>query len=532
MRVSFLNFRKMDHNPNKIRSSPPRRSPNLDSSALGEDVSKPKAGKGPEVTVAREEYLWEISMSYGIEADYKQQWVFPPSLEDLLPSGHPARLVREFVDAQDLEKLGFKTQIAETGRPTYAAGLLVKVILYGYMNRSRSTRQWERSCYNDIGMLWLTGMNYPDHVTLWRCWNENRKGLRNLLRQLLQVAMAAELVSMVLHAVDGTKILSQASEQKAWRKASLEEKVRRLNGAIEEMMKQTEQWGSEGGGDHQLPESLREKEKLRDLVQSQLKQLQEEQREHFNPGDPDARVMKCGARKQFAYNAQAVVEEKSQLIVAADVVSDESDNYQLVPMLEQVERNLGQVAEQTVADAGYLATTQVAEAEEKHYSVLVNLQEPLTDECPPYHASRFVYDGAKDHCVCPVGQVLQFDREKRRDKLQPYTVRIYRCSNYATCPVRWQCSSSQQGRTVQIHPNHAALVRQREKQRDDKMRALLKQRGAIVEPVFGWAKAVMGFRRWTFRGTEKVQTQWSVLCTAMNLRRLYTYWRAGKLCFT
>lgn len=471
-------------------------------------------------------------MSFEIDADYRQQWLLPPSLEDLLPSGHPARLVREFVDVLDLEELGFKTEVAETGRPRYAASLLVKVILYGYMNRNRSTRQWERACYHDVGMLWLTGMNYPDHITLWRCWYENRKAFRKLLRQLIRIAMAADLVGMVLHAVDGTKILSQASEDKAWRRLPLEEKLQRLNRAIDEMLQQTEQAAAVGEGEHQLPEALQEKQKLRELVRRQLQQLKEEDREQMNPGDREARVMKSGARKQFAYNAQAVVDDKSKLIVAADVVTAENDNYQLVPMLEQVEENIGQVAEQTVADAGYLAMTQLAEAEGKGYGVLVNLQQPLREAAgEPYHASRFVYDKGKDCCICPRGEVLHFAGTKNRNKQQPYRVRLYRCASYETCPVRWQCSSNRNGRTVQIHPNHDMLVRQREKQRDEKMREALKRRGTIVEPVFGWAKAVMGFTRWTFRGLEKVQTQWSVLCTAMNLRRLHRNWATGELRF-
>ncbi len=201
-------------------------------------------------------------------------------------------------------------------------------------------------------------------------------------------------------------------------------------------------------------------------------------------------------------------------------------------MLDEVKNNLGQVAQLSIADAGYLVTTQLAEAEQKGYPALVHLQEPLQDAPDqPYHASRFVYDAANDHCVCPRGEALLFDHNKLRDKVQPYTVRVYRCRNYETCPVRWQCSSSRKGRTVQIHPNHDALVRQREKHRDEAMRAALKKRGAIVEPVFGWAKEAMGFRRWTFRGLEKVQTQWAVLCTAMNLRRLYKNWNEGNLRF-
>jgi transposase len=462
-------------------------------------------------------------MSNVIEPDYDQQWLFPPSLEDLVPAGHPARLVREFVDALDLEELGFQTEVADTGRPAYAVSLQIKVILYGYMNRVRSTRGWERACYHDMGMLWLTGMNYPDHTTLWRCWNDNRAGLRKLLQQLLQIATAANLVGMVLHAVDGTKILSAASEQQAWHRAGLEEKLKRLDQAIDEIMKQTEQSAGEAvSGGYQLPQQLQQREQLREMVRKQLTELNAEDRDHLNPKDPDARVMKCGARKQFAYNAQAVVDNQSNLIVAADVVTDESDNYQLTPMLDKVKANLGEVAQLTVADAGYLVTTQLAEAEQKGYSALVNLQEPLQEAAnQPYHASRFVYDAANDQCICPRGECLPFDHSKVRHKVQPYTVRVYRCQSYETCPVRWQCSASHNGRTVQIHPNHDALVRQREKHRDEAMRAALKKRSSTVEPVFGWAKEAMGFRRWTFRGLEKVQTQWLVLCTALNLARLY-----------
>jgi len=201
-------------------------------------------------------------------------------------------------------------------------------------------------------------------------------------------------------------------------------------------------------------------------------------------------------------------------------------------MLDEVKDNLGQVAQLTVADAGYLVTTQLAEAEHKGYPVLVNLQEPLQEaEGQPYHASRFIYEATKDQCICPRGEALRFDHAKLRNKVQPYTVRVYRCESYETCPVRWQCSASRTGRTVQIHPNHDALVRQREKHRDEAMRAALKKRGSTVEPIFGWAKEAMGFRRWSFRGLEKVQTQWSVLCTAMNLRKLYKSWAAGHLQF-
>ena len=184
-------------------------------------------------------------------------------------------------------------------------------------------------------------------------------------------------------------------------------------------------------------------------------------------------------------------------------------------------------AEQTVADAGYKAITGLAAAEGKNYSVIVNLAEPDG----PYDASRFLYDAENDRCICPRGVALEFERLKQRDKAEPYAVRVYHCQNYLECPVRWQCSSSKTGRTVQIHPNHDALVRQREKHKDETLRAALKKRCVIIEPVFGWSKQVLGFRRWAVRGLEKVKTQWLLLCTAINLRRLHKHWASGKLKF-
>jgi transposase len=466
-------------------------------------------------------------MSYEKDADYNARWLFPPSLEELLPADHPARMVREFVEAQDLKALGFTTRTADEGRPNYSAALMVKVWLYGYMSRIRSTRAVERACMESIGMLWLSGMWSPDHTTLWRFWRDNQKPLRQLFKQLLQIAAAFDLVGVVLHAVDGTKILSQASEAKGWHRGSLEKTLARLDEAIDEIMKQTEESAKQESAEGRLPESLQQRQELRSKVAEQLKRLDEKQRDHLNPGDEEARMMKCRVGTKFAYNAQAVVDQQSKLIVAADVVADESDNYQLVPMLEQVEANLSRVAEQTLADGGYEAATEFAKAEEKGYAVLVNVAEAKG----PYDASRFTYDAEKDRCVCPRGEELTFDSVKARDKVEPYTVRVYRCHRYETCPVRWQCSQSQSGRTVQIHPNHAALKRQREKVQDEAMRACLKQRGSIIEALFGWSKEGFGFRRWTVRGLAKVKTQWLVLCTAMNLCRLHRQWAAGKILF-
>jgi transposase len=120
------------------------------------------------------------------------------------------------VDAVDLQELGFQQREAEEGRPSYAADLLLKVWLYGYFHKIRATRPLEKACMNDIGLLWLTGLEKPDHNTLWRFWRDNKKAIRRVFKETLQMAAKAKLTGLILHAVDGTKIETAASKKGAW----------------------------------------------------------------------------------------------------------------------------------------------------------------------------------------------------------------------------------------------------------------------------------------------------------------------------
>jgi len=176
-------------------------------------------------------------MSYEKRADYSETYLLPPSLEEWVGADHPARFVREVVDVLDLRGLGFKQRKSEDGRPNYAADLLLKVWLYGYLMRIRSSRALERAVRDSVGLKWLTGMHEPDHNTLWRFFRENRRALRNVFKQVVRVAAKAELIGLVLHAVDGTKMTGASSRRTAWHKADLEKVLKRLDESIEQMMK-------------------------------------------------------------------------------------------------------------------------------------------------------------------------------------------------------------------------------------------------------------------------------------------------------
>jgi transposase len=465
-------------------------------------------------------------MSYEKRADYGVAFLFPPALEDWIPSDHPARFIREFVDALELEELGFRKREAEEGRPNYAADLLVKVWLYGYCSEIRSVRKLERACRENVALIWLTGMHEPDHNTLWRFWRDNKRGIRKLFVEAVRVATRARIVGAVLQAVDGTKIQAQASGRSGLEKAELER-------MLEQIEKGFEQAGaSEMGGaeDYRLPGEMKDRGELQERIKAALSEMEGIDRERLHPGEPEARVMKMGRGYDFAYNAQTVIDEASGLIVAADVVNEESDNQQLVPMIEQAKENVGRVAELTLADGGYSSGEGLAASEQLGHEVLVNLGRQHLNAENEFHAAHFSYDEGGDCCVCPRGEELKFERVKR-NRRKSYAVRVYRCQSFKECPVRWQCSKDKRGRTIEITPYDGALRRQRDKLAQADNQAVLRKRMRIAEPPFGQIKHCFGFRRWTVRGLEGVKTQWALVATAFDLRKLHRYWVAGRLSF-
>ncbi len=463
-----------------------------------------------------------------IRADYNQLLMFPPAVDDWIGSDHPARFVRDFVDSLDLEKLGFRIRESRMGRPNYSSDLLLKVWVYGYLTKNLSTRGLELGCRDHMGLIWLTGRQAPDHNTLWRFWLDNKKAIRQVYRQSVRIAFNMGLIELMLQAVDGTKIMACSSRRTMWHKKDLQKLLEKLDESISDVMRQVERAHRKEFGEFRLPESLQDDEQRKSFIREAIRELDQEKAEHKHPGEPEARLMKNGRCAELSYNAQAVADQKTGIVVAADVVSDENDSAQLVPMLDQVKNNLGKTAKESLADGSYASAAQIDSAEEKKYSILTSPGSGEKSEQKPYHISRFIYDKANDRCICPHGNILHFERTKP-SRWDTHELRIYRCRDYRECVHRAQCSSSKRGRTIEITPHHEAVVRQREKRQDPANKKLLKARKAIIEPVFGWIKQNLGFRRWTVRGLENVKTQWSLLCTTINLKKLYQYWVTGRL---
>ncbi len=475
-------------------------------------------------------------MSYQIRANYEQDFLLPPSLEDWISKNHPARFIREFVDSVKLKELGFKVETNEEGRPYYSSDLLLKVWIYGYFNRIRSSRKLEKQCKENVSLIWLNGMNYPDHNTLWRFWNENKLNLRTIFKESVAIAMKLNLVSMVVNALDGTKIKAYSSNRGLINKKRMEELLKTIDETIEQMEKEIELNEKNEDGEYSLPSELQDKHTLREKIKEAIRELKEIKRENMHPKEKEARVMRNGGKKELSYNAQAVVDDKHQIIVGIDVINNENDAESLAPMIDEVKETTSKTSEVTLADSGYATAEQLAEAEKNDYKVLLNLTEksnistsPRKDK--PFHVSNFKYEESKDVMICPQSKELKY-KETELSKNKKHKVRKYKCNEYESCPMRWECSKSKTGRIVKLNPFYKVIKKQIEYQELESSKEKLKRRKGLIEPIFGFIKEIDGFRRFTMKGKEKAKTQWSMICTTINLKKMHNLWAKGEIKFT
>src|ERR1700723_2176417 len=344
------------------------------------------------------------AMAKPISPDYGQQFLFPPALEDWVPADHPARFIREFVEQLELPALGFAVPAAVEGRPPYAPSLLLKIWLYGYFHRIRSTRKLEAACSEHLSLLWLTGLLVPDHNSLWRFWRDNQKALREVFKQTVQLAVRAGAVGLALQALDGTKIPAACSGPQGWSKEYMEKLLAQLDEVLDQIQIKVvaENADAEVAG-YRLPAGLAQREALRQEIKKGLAQLQADARNHYHPAEPEARRMKVGDTNRYAYNHQAMADEKEKIIVACEVNRQETDTGQLTPMIEQAQQNLGVAAAGTltVADTGYGSGADLQSALDKGFKVLAPPPEGKPARDNPYATQRFSVDPVAHTVVCP-----------------------------------------------------------------------------------------------------------------------------------
>ena len=466
----------------------------------------------------------------------EQMWMLPPTLDELLPLDHPARFVAEFVDALDREgwaELGVEIDGDQLGAPAYHPRALLSVWLYGFMTGVRSCRKLEAACRDQIPYLWLTGWQHPDHNTLWRFYKGHRQAMRKLFERTVRTAVAMKLVDLAVQAVDGTKVVANASVNRSYDAEGLRGLLDRLERAITDLEAQNE--AGEDAAVARLPQKLADKEVLREQVKHAMADLASQKRHRrIKLTDPEARLMKGRQGIVAGYNAQAMVSPMetdggatSMLVTAVDVVDAANDNALLVPMMEQAEETTGTKSQMTLADAGYFAASHLAECDRRGQKVVVSeaRQRFLED---PYHKDRFTYDEHSDSFRCPQGQTLAFVRIQHANGVP---LRLYRAAGAVcqACPAFRACTRAKEvGRSLAIGPHDEVLRRHRSWMSTSAAQEAYRLRKQLVEPAFGIIKEQQGARRFLLRGLVNVAAEWTMLATAFNLRTLWRVWSSSR----
>ena len=403
------------------------------------------------------------------EMGREQMWMLPPTLDELLQLDHPARFVAEFVDALDRDgwaELGVEIKGDPMGAPAYHPRALLSVWLYGFMTGVRSCRKLEAACRDQIPYLWLTGWQHPGHNTLWRFYKGHRQAMRKLFERTVRTAVAMKLVDLAVQAVDGTKVVANASVNRSYDAEGLRGLLDRLERAITDLEAQNE--AGEEAAVARLPQKLADKEVLREQVKHAMADLASQKRHsRINLTDPEARLMKGRQGIVAGYNTQAMVSPMetdggatSMLVTAVDVVDAANDNALLVPMMEQAEETTGTKSQMTLADAGYFAASHLAECDRRGQKVGVSeaRQRFLEDI---YHKDRFTYDEQRDSFRCPQGQTLTFVRIQHANGVP---LRLYRAAGAVcqACPAFRACTRAKEiGRSLTIGPHDEVLRRHR-----------------------------------------------------------------------
>jgi len=478
-----------------------------------------------------------------------QMWLLPPSLEEMISPEHVVRFVAAFVDDLPLSTWGLQQGSVSRGGVEYDVRVLLSAWLYGFMIGVRSTRRLEQLSYDSLPMMWLLGMQHPDHSTLARFLQHNRDAIKGLFQQTVRTAVEVGLVDFAMQAIDGTRV-ANVSADKVWRRKELRMLEERIERVLEEMEAGALEAGEGVGAEGQhMPRELADPVALHERVHAALAELDrreagrktsqkgavdaesgEPQGPPVSLADPEAVLMKARHGYVMGFNAQAAVDSREQVIVAAEVVAAATDNAQQVPMLQAVQENTGRLAEVTVLDGGYHSAENLEATQELPTDLYVADPELGRRGGPhsPFHKDAFRYEPETDTFLCPQGQKLTFEQQLRDKRHGGRPIRVYRCHACGHCPHWGSCTRDRHGRSVRVRPQEQLLRRHREKMRGEQAQAYMRRRAAVIEPVFGTLKEHLGLARFLRHGLDNVRAEWQLLCAAYNLRKLWK-WRLQAL---
>ena len=448
--------------------------------------------------------------------------MFPPSLDELVPDDHPVRVIAAFVEMLELGELGFeRSEAPAMGRPAYDPADLLKLYLYGYLNRLRSSRRLERECHRNVEVMWLLGRLAPDFKTVADFRRRNAEAFVRVCRAFVAFCAQAHLLGAELVAIDGSKFKAVSSKKRVVTERALAEESRRLDGRIAQYLKSLDQADRDEREEPldraAVAAALKELKARKANCETTRMALKELKATQHVVGESEARLMRTAQGNDVAYNVQSAVDDRHGLIVHHEVTNQGTDNQQLEPIAKATKAVLGSETLTVVADAGYFNQAQFAACEEAGITPYVALNPGLNTqgEGDFYPAAAFEYDSKSDSYRCPAGKALWLKQIDHRQRVWIYAAQKDDC---ASCALKTKCTNAPR-RMVSRHVHMDAL--QRMKQRLAQSPSVMKRRKAIAEHPFAQIKCwVMGDGRLLLKGLNGARTEMALAILARNLRRV------------
>ncbi len=457
-------------------------------------------------------------------ADRGQSTLLPECLDDWIGEDNPVRVIDAFVDALDLSELGFHgIEPAPTGRPSYHPSVLLKLYIYGYLNRVQSSRRLEREAGRNVEVLWLLGRLAPDHKTIADFRKNNGVALRKVCARLVDLCREMGLLATASVAIDGSKFKAVNNRDRNFTRAKVERRRAQLQESVDRYLSQLDTADRQEPTEALTDRTTRLKEKLGKLKEQMDKLAAYERLMLASPDqqisltDPDSRSMATSGRGSgvVGYNVQVAVDTEHHLIVTHEVTNSGSDRAQLARMGKQAKVVLGTETLAAVADRGYFDSEEILACDAA--GITVTLPKPMTSGAKAdgrFGKQDFVYIAVDDVYRCPAGERLIYRFTSAENGLN---VRRYWTNACGSCSLKDRCTPSAQRRIRRWE--HEDVVEAVQRRLDADPEAMRRRRETVEHP-FGTMKARMGATHFLTRTLPKVAAEMALSVLAYNLTRV------------
>lgn len=483
-----------------------------------------------------------ITRRYKVGQDRQQVSLLPPSLEEYVSDNSLVRAIDLYVDSLDLAALGFHntetSNLRGDGQPAYSPNVLMKLYLYGYLNRLRTSRLLEREACLNVELMWLLQELKPSHATIANFRKRNLKAIKSVNRDFVKMCRELDLYGGTEVGIDGTFMHGNASKASIYTKDKLDKTAEWLAkeiAQIEDYFAQLEQNDAQeqdlppiSTEDAALAEKLERLKTRQQRCHQRQETLEASGEKQLSETDPDARLLNKRGQTIAGYNVQIAVDSKYKLLLNAEVVTDGNDIQQLEPMALAAKEALGVDSLIVDADAGYDNPEQINNCLDNDitpYVPTVN-REKAAKEKGRFSHSDFSYDAETDTYRCPEEQVLTFQgiqSKKSNDGKKVKTNYKYasQSSVCATCPQRTKCLPEKTGYRQIYRSEYATVMEQHRARMKAEGKEHMRTRSALAEHPFGTMKIQMGWQHFLLRGLDKVRAEMDLQMLSYNFKRVF-----------